>query len=97
MLAPYSDGGPADTGIPTIALAELGGLMREEMDRLTEVHPSVKEGRNIGLFGMIDLQKDRAGTPMDMAKVLLFLASDDADFVTGTAVFVDGGLPPFAS
>jgi NAD(P)-dependent dehydrogenase (short-subunit alcohol dehydrogenase family) len=29
---------------------------------------------------------------MDMAKVLLFLASDDADFITGTSIFVDGGM-----
>ena len=28
---------------------------------------------------------------MDMARVLLFLASDDADFITGTSVFVDAG------
>jgi 3-oxoacyl-[acyl-carrier protein] reductase len=39
-----------------------------------------------------NLRKNRAGTPMDMAKVLLFLASDDADFISGTAVFVDGGV-----
>ena len=37
-------------------------VMREEMDRLTDEHPSVKEGRVIGLFGMIDLQKDAQGT-----------------------------------
>ncbi|MGE3273443.1 MAG: amidohydrolase, partial [Chloroflexota bacterium] len=29
MLAPFDDGGPEDTGIPTIALAELIGLMRQ--------------------------------------------------------------------
>ncbi|MCC7368200.1 MAG: amidohydrolase [Chloroflexi bacterium] len=29
MLAPYDDGGPEDTGIPTIDLDELAGLMRE--------------------------------------------------------------------
>ncbi|MDR1967128.1 MAG: SDR family oxidoreductase [Burkholderiaceae bacterium] len=39
-----------------------------------------------------NLRQNRAGTPMDMAKVLLFLASDDADFITGTSVFVDGGV-----
>lgn len=39
-----------------------------------------------------NLRKNRAGTPKDMAKVLLFLASDDADFISGTAVFVDGGV-----
>ncbi|RLB44842.1 MAG: aspartate aminotransferase family protein [Deltaproteobacteria bacterium] len=42
----------------------LGGVMREEMDRLTAKHPSVKVGRQIGLFGMIDLQKNAAGDPM---------------------------------
>jgi taurine--2-oxoglutarate transaminase len=41
--------------------ARLGGVMREEMDRLTAKHPSVKEGRNIGLFGMMDVQKNSAG------------------------------------
>ncbi len=40
---------------------------------------------------VVNLRQHRAGTPMDMAKVLLFLASDDADFITGSAVFVDGG------
>lgn len=40
---------------------------------------------------VVNLRQNRAGTPMDMAKVLLFLASDDADFITGTSVFVDAG------
>lgn len=43
--------------------ATLQGVMREEMDRLQSKHPSVKEGRCIGLFGMIDLQKNAAGEP----------------------------------
>lgn len=43
--------------------ARLEGVMREEMDRLKAKHPSVKEGRAIGLFGMIDLQKNKAGEP----------------------------------
>ena len=42
--------------------ATLGAVMRSEMDRLKARHPSVKEGRNIGLFGMIDLQKNSKGT-----------------------------------
>ncbi len=42
----------------------LGKVMRREMDRLKAKHPSVKEGRCIGLFGMIDLQKDSRGTPL---------------------------------
>ncbi len=41
--------------------ARLEEVMRREMDRLTEKHPSVKEGRCIGLFGMIDIQKNSSG------------------------------------
>lgn len=41
---------------------------------------------------VVNLRKNRAGTPMHVAKVLLFLASDDADFVSGSAVFVDAGV-----
>jgi NAD(P)-dependent dehydrogenase (short-subunit alcohol dehydrogenase family) len=33
----------------------------------------------------------RLGTPEDIAKVIAFLASSDADFVTGTAFLADGG------
>ena len=34
----------------------------------------------------------RLGTADDVARVCLFLASDDAAFVTGAAIPVDGGL-----
>jgi 3-oxoacyl-[acyl-carrier protein] reductase len=34
----------------------------------------------------------RAGTPEDVAAAVRFLASDAAGYVTGTTVFVDGGL-----
>ena len=34
----------------------------------------------------------RAGTGWDIAKAVLFLASDDAEFITGTQLIVDGGL-----
>ena len=35
---------------------------------------------------------NRLGTPEDVAGVAAFLASRDSDYVTGTTVFVDGGL-----
>jgi len=35
---------------------------------------------------------NRLGTPEDVAGVAAFLASPDADYITGTTVFVDGGL-----
>jgi NAD(P)-dependent dehydrogenase (short-subunit alcohol dehydrogenase family) len=36
--------------------------------------------------------RGRAGTPMDLARAILFLASDDSDFIVGDMLFVDGGL-----
>jgi taurine--2-oxoglutarate transaminase len=44
--------------------ARLGPIMRGHMEALKAKHPSVKTHRNIGLFGMVDLQKDAKGTPM---------------------------------
>jgi taurine---2-oxoglutarate transaminase len=43
---------------------KMGAVMRSEMDRLQAKHPSVAEGRNVGLFGMMDLRKDSKGTPL---------------------------------
>jgi NAD(P)-dependent dehydrogenase (short-subunit alcohol dehydrogenase family) len=34
----------------------------------------------------------RIGRPEEIAKVALFLASNDASYMTGTTVYVDGGL-----
>ncbi len=34
----------------------------------------------------------RLGTPEEIAKVVVFLPSDDRSYVTGTELFVDGGL-----
>lgn len=43
--------------------ARLEPVVRKHMNALKARHPSFKEGRAIGLFGMIDLQKDGKGTP----------------------------------
>jgi NAD(P)-dependent dehydrogenase (short-subunit alcohol dehydrogenase family) len=34
----------------------------------------------------------RFGTPDEIAKAVVFLASDDSSFITGTELFVDGGM-----
>lgn len=45
---------------------------------------------------MLDLAKDiplgRVAEPDDIAKAVVFLASDDAGYVNGTELFVDGGM-----
>lgn len=50
--------------------------------------------------GMLDLMREhvpmkRMGRPEEAAKAILFLASDDASFITGIDMFVDGGLASF--
>jgi glucose 1-dehydrogenase len=42
---------------------------------------------------------NRIGQPQDIGKLAVFLASDDADYITGTTIFIDGGMtlyPGFA-
>jgi 3-oxoacyl-[acyl-carrier protein] reductase len=33
----------------------------------------------------------RLGTPRDVANAVLFLASDEAEYITGTTILIDGG------
>jgi glucose 1-dehydrogenase len=39
----------------------------------------------------------RIGEPEDVAKAALWLASDESDYVTGTTLFVDGGMTLYAA
>lgn len=46
------------------------------------------------------IPEGRAGMPDDMARAAVWLASDASDYVTGTTLFVDGGMtlyPGFAT
>jgi NAD(P)-dependent dehydrogenase (short-subunit alcohol dehydrogenase family) len=36
--------------------------------------------------------RNRPGEPIDLARAMLFFASDDSDFIVGAELFVDGGL-----
>lgn len=44
--------------------ARMEGVMKAWMERLRQKHPSVAEGRAIGLFGTLDLCKNSAGEPL---------------------------------
>jgi glucose 1-dehydrogenase len=50
--------------------------------------------RKAALLGEIPLK--RIGTPEDIANAVVWLASDQASYVTGTSLFVDGGLMIYA-
>jgi len=52
-------------------------------DIVDHVERSAKEGRGIPL--------GRVGEPEDIARCALFLASDDASFISGAAIVADGG------
>jgi glucose 1-dehydrogenase len=38
---------------------------------------------------------NRIGTPADIGKLAVFLASDDSDYITGASIFIDGGMTVF--
>lgn len=40
---------------------------------------------------------NRIGQPQDIGNLAAFLASDLADYITGTSIFVDGGMTTFES
>ena len=47
------------------------------------------------LRNVVPLRIGRAGTGVDIARAALFLASDDAEWITGQDIVVDGGLTAF--
>lgn len=72
----------ASRGITVNAIAP--GFIRSDM---TDVLPDkVKEAM------LADIPLGRAGEPADVAKAALFLASDQAAYITGQVLKVDGGM-----
>ncbi|GAA4438625.1 SDR family oxidoreductase [Pontibacter saemangeumensis] len=58
----------------------------------TEINRSVWENEG-GREGMLTLiPYGRIGEPEDVAKVAVWLATDEADYITGTTIYVDGGM-----
>ena len=58
----------------------------------TDINRSVWENEE-GQKGMLSLiPYGRIGEPEDIAKVAVWLATDEADYITGTTIYVDGGM-----
>ncbi len=51
-----------------------------------------KDSDELGAFFSGAAPVGRIGQPDDIAKAISFLASDDSSFITGTELFVDGGV-----
>lgn len=74
----------ADKGIRVNGIAP--GAIATEMNKdLLEDDQKKKEKEQTILL-------KRIGQPEEIAKVALFLASDDASYITGTTIYADGGL-----
>jgi 3alpha(or 20beta)-hydroxysteroid dehydrogenase len=96
-LAAYSSSKWGVRGLTRVAALELG----HKGVRVNSVHPggvdtimTNHDGRSRDAvserFGNIPLQ--RVGAPEEVAKATLFLASDDASYLAGAEIAVDGGM-----
>lgn len=74
----------AEFGI-TANYIQPGGVMTPESRDTFRKNPGLRD------FCIKSSAARRLGEPVDIAKVALFLASDDAVFVSGTGIAVDGG------
>ncbi|MDI6827173.1 MAG: SDR family oxidoreductase, partial [Armatimonadota bacterium] len=54
------------------------------------IDPLEKEGTLEALIKQ-RVPKGRVGTPEDIASLAVFLASEEADYITGATIFIDGG------
>jgi 3-oxoacyl-[acyl-carrier protein] reductase len=56
----------------------------------TDMTDQLTDEQREGMLGLIPLAK--LGQPEDVAKVVRFLASDDANYITGQTIHIDGGM-----
>ncbi len=62
-----------------------GAIMTPVSREVFRKHPSLRD------YCINASSARRLGEPIDVAKVALFLASEDAEFVNGSGIAVDGG------
>lgn len=79
--------------------------LKDRQIRVNAISPGVVPTPGYDHLGLTDEQKQefvdsqavniplgRVGTPDEIAKAVVFLASDDSSFVNGIELFVDGGM-----
>lgn len=79
--------------------------LKERKIRVNTISPGVVPTPGYDHFGLSNEQLqafinsqastiplERVGTPAEIAKAVVFLASDDSSFVNGIKLFVDGGM-----
>jgi 3alpha(or 20beta)-hydroxysteroid dehydrogenase len=95
----YTASKHAVTGMTKVAALELGRLGV----RVNSIHPGGVDTAMVEMpdaarpaarakGGMPHVPLARIGTPEEIARAALFLASDESSYCTGTALLVDGGL-----
>jgi NAD(P)-dependent dehydrogenase (short-subunit alcohol dehydrogenase family) len=55
-------------------------------------HSTEEADRLFKMLSSNSVPLGRGGTPEEIAKAVVFLASDDSSYITGTELFVDGGF-----
>ena len=83
-LAPYRV--RVNAVAPGIIDAGLAHKANEQLAQLQGLSPGEPMRRRVA-----DVPLGRAGTPEDVANAVLFLASDEADYITGECIHVCGG------
>ena len=98
-LAAYAAVAYGIHGMTRAAAVELGddGIRANSVRPGLIRRPGINDDQHSGDgFGLIPLHRgadaDRAGHVEDVANAVLFLASDESSYVTGTEFFIDGGL-----
>jgi NAD(P)-dependent dehydrogenase (short-subunit alcohol dehydrogenase family) len=93
----------ASKGAVRLMTYSLGSLLGPEGIRVNAVHPGLIETtmttEDVPVFGtnqegefLQQIPAGRGGTPEDVAKGVLFLASDLADYVNAESLVLDGGM-----
>lgn len=107
LLTPYSASKFAVRGLTQGMAMELAphgirvnafcpGIHATKMWELIDDHMGRIQGRPKGAslkkFTQENIALKRTGEPEDVAKLVSFLASDDAEYMTGQSINIDGGI-----